>query len=99
MMASKFYAIVAGIGGGTGASVARRFAKAYPVVPLARRPESYTDLMVEIKKSGGHAVDVSSDTSDPQSVAAAFNVIAKELPGQKPAAAVYNLESSLVGNA
>lgn len=88
-MASKtFYAIVAGAGPGTGRSVALRFARAYPVVVLARSPSSYSDIVAEIKQQGGEALGVSADTSDPQSVASAFETIRAEYAGRKLAAAV-----------
>jgi NADP-dependent 3-hydroxy acid dehydrogenase YdfG len=77
-MASKLIAIVAGVGAGTGASVARRFAKAYPVVLLARSPESYNDLVKEINGSGGKAIGISTDISDAKSVANAEAEIKKE---------------------
>ncbi len=94
-MASKFFAVVAGVGAGTGRSVALRFAQEYPVVLLARRPESYVDIVDEIKKSGGHAIGISTDTTDPKSVAAAFETIQKELPGQKLAAAIFNASGGM----
>lgn len=88
-MASKsFFAVVAGVGGGTGRSVALRFAKSYPVVLLARKPESYNSIVDEIKQQGGQAIGISADTSDPQSVKSAFEAIKKELPGKELAAAV-----------
>lgn len=91
-MASKaFYAVVAGVGPGTGAAVALRFAKAYPVVVLARKPESYNDVVADIKKSGGKAIGISTDIADPESVASAFATIKKELPNTKLAAAIYNV--------
>lgn len=88
IMASKFYAIVAGVGAGTGRSVALRFAQSYPVVLLARNPSNYTDIVAEIKSSGGHAIGISTDTSDPASVSAAFEEIKKELPEKNLAAAI-----------
>ena len=92
-MASNFYAIVAGVGSGTGRSVALKFAKAYPVVLLARKPESYQDIVSEIKKDGGQALGISTDTSDPNAVSSAFKTIKEELPGKKLAAAVFNVGS------
>lgn len=77
-MSSKLIAIVAGVGAGTGASVARRFAKAYPVVLLARTPESYTDLAKEINSSGGKAIGISTDVADSKSVDNALKEIKKE---------------------
>ncbi len=88
-MASKtFYAVVAGVGAGTGRSVALRFAKAYPVALLARKPESYNDIVAEIKQNGGEAIGISADTSDVESVKSAFETIKKEFQGKKLAAAI-----------
>ena len=74
-MASKAFAVVAGVGPGTGASVARRFAQAYPVVLLARNPDNFNSLVEEINKSGGKAIGISTDVSSPDSVKAAFQKI------------------------
>jgi NAD(P)-dependent dehydrogenase (short-subunit alcohol dehydrogenase family) len=88
MASSTFYAVIAGVGAGTGRSVALRFAKAYPVALLARKPESYNDIVAEIKQSGGQAIGVSADSGDSASVKAAFETIKKEFAGKKLAAAV-----------
>jgi NADP-dependent 3-hydroxy acid dehydrogenase YdfG len=77
-MSSKLIAIVAGVGAGTGASVARKFAASYPVVLLARRPESYEGLAKEINQSGGKALGISTDVSDSNSVKKAVEAIKKE---------------------
>ncbi|KAI1656573.1 NAD(P)-binding protein [Daldinia decipiens] len=90
-MSSKLFAVVAGAGPGTGRACAIRFSKAYPVVLLTRTPESYQDTVAEINKAGGKAIGISADTSDVKSVDSAFEKIAKELPGFKLAAAVYNV--------
>jgi len=90
-MASKnFFAVIAGVGGGTGRSVSLKFAKSYPVVLLSRTPGSYSDIVDEIKKSGGEAIGISTDVSDTSSVKSAFEAIKKEFGGKKLAAAVYN---------
>ncbi|KAM0558104.1 hypothetical protein ACHAPJ_005271 [Fusarium lateritium] len=90
-MASKsFYAVVAGVGPGTGRSTALRFAQKYPVVLLARRPESYESTLADVKKAGGKAIGISADVSDPASLKKAFEQISKELPDSKLAAAIYN---------
>ena len=86
-MASKLIAVVAGVGPGTGASVARKFAKAYPVVLLARKPENFEGLADEINSSGGKAVGISTDVSDLASLKNAVDVIKKEF-GQDVGAAV-----------
>lgn len=92
MSAKSFYAVIAGVGAGTGRSAALRFAKAYPVALLARRPESYQDIVSEINEAGGTAIGISTDLSDPQSVEAAFAQLQKEAPFASGglAAAVYN---------
>jgi NAD(P)-dependent dehydrogenase (short-subunit alcohol dehydrogenase family) len=77
-MLSKIYAVIAGAGPGTGAAVAHRFAKAYPVVVLARKPESYANLVSEIKEQGGYALGISTDVSSEDSVKQAFQTIDKE---------------------
>ena len=83
------FAVVAGVGAGTGASVARCFAKAYPVALLARSPANYEDLAKEINSSGGKAIGISTDVSDEKSVKSAFEKIQKEF-GDVCAAAIFN---------
>jgi NAD(P)-dependent dehydrogenase (short-subunit alcohol dehydrogenase family) len=81
-VSKSFYAIVAGVGAGTGRSVALRFAQAYPVVLLARNPANYEDIVSEIKQQGGEALGISADTSDPTAVASAFEKIKTEFEGR-----------------
>jgi NAD(P)-dependent dehydrogenase (short-subunit alcohol dehydrogenase family) len=91
MASSKaFFAVVAGVGAGTGRSVALRFAKAYPVLLFARNPESYSDIVAEINKSGGQALGISTDVGDAQAVRSAFDKAKREWPDRKLAAAIYN---------
>lgn len=73
--------------------VAKRFARAYPVVLLARREESFKDLVTEINSSGGRAIGIPTDATDATSVKSAFDTIKKELPDLKLAAAVYNVSA------
>lgn len=90
-MASKLIAIVAGVGPGTGASVARKFAKAYPVVLLARKPENYESLAKEINSSGGKAIGISTDVADQSSLKSAVDAIKKEFGNDVgAAAAIFN---------
>lgn len=91
-MTSKAIAIVAGVGPGTGAAVARKFAASYPVVLLARNPDNYESLVQEINKSGGKAMGISADVSSPDSLKQAFSKIEKEsgFGGVPCAAAVFN---------
>ncbi|KKA17784.1 7-alpha-hydroxysteroid dehydrogenase [Rasamsonia emersonii CBS 393.64] len=88
--AARAFAIVAGVGPGTGSSVARRFAQSYPVVVLARNPANFTPVVDEINSSGGKALGISTDLSDAASVRAAFDKIAKEFPDLPLAAAIFN---------
>lgn len=61
------------------------------MVLLARREESYNDLVAEINSSGGHAIGISTDVTSAASVKSAFQTITKELHSAKLAAAVYNV--------
>jgi len=95
-MATKSFAVVAGVGPGTGAAVARKFALAYPVVLLARNPENYESLVSEINKSGGKAIGISTDVSSASSVKSAFKTIESEFGGASCAAAVFNASGRFV---
>ncbi|KAF2855996.1 NAD(P)-binding protein [Plenodomus tracheiphilus IPT5] len=90
-MASKLIAVVAGVGPGTGASVARKFAQTYPVVLLARKPENFASLASEINSSGGKAIGISTDVSDASSLRNAVDTIKKEFGDDVgAAAAIFN---------
>lgn len=95
-MTSKAITIVAGVGPGTGASVARRFAAAYPVVLLARNPENYESLAKEINSSGGKAIGISTDVSSEESVANAFKQIKQEFGDAPIASATFNAGGKFV---
>ncbi|KAM0264107.1 hypothetical protein ACHAQJ_000852 [Trichoderma viride] len=90
MAPPPFFAIISGVGSGTGASIARRFAQSYAIVLLSRKPSSYESIVAEIKAAGGTAIGITADATDTAATDAAFAQIAKELPGSKLAAAVYN---------
>lgn len=83
------FAVIVGVGPGTGAAVARRFAQSYPVALLARSPENYSPIVDEINKSGGKAIGVSTNVADESSVKSAFEKIKAEY-GSECAAAVFN---------
>jgi len=93
---SNFFSIVAGVGAGTGRSVALKFAKSYPVVLLARNPANYESIVKEIKESGGQAVGFSTDVASQSSVQDAFEQIHKEFKGKKLAAAIFNVGGSFI---
>ena len=99
MATKNFYAVIAGVGAGTGRSVALKFAKTYPVALLARKPESYRDIVKEITAAGGKAVGITTDVTDQQSVESAFTKIenAEGFAGAGLAAAIYNVSSGLGG--
>lgn len=73
-----------------GASIARKFAKSYPVVLLSRNPTNYQPIVEEINAAGGKAVGFSTDLADLKSVQSTFDKIAKEFPSALLAAAIFN---------
>jgi NAD(P)-dependent dehydrogenase (short-subunit alcohol dehydrogenase family) len=91
MVSNKFFAIVAGVGPGTGRSVALKFAEAYPVVLLARRKESFDDVVAQINKAGGKAIGIASDATDKSSLASALESVKQEFKDLQLVAATYNV--------
>ncbi|KAJ4391049.1 hypothetical protein N0V93_004663 [Gnomoniopsis smithogilvyi] len=87
---SKLFAVVAGVGPGTGAAVARRFGQQYPVALLARNPDNYEPYVKEINDAGGKAIGISTDLSDASSIKSAFQRIETEFGSAGCAAAVFN---------
>jgi NAD(P)-dependent dehydrogenase (short-subunit alcohol dehydrogenase family) len=87
MAATRPIAIIAGVGPGTGAALARKFGAAYPIALLARTPDSLSGLVREINDAGGRAVGVRADVSDQASMAAAMEQVRKEF-GKDVTAAV-----------
>ena len=72
----KPVAVVAGVGPGNGAALARRFAAAgYAVALLARSRDSFAELLVQIESARGYPCDV----GDAGSVEAAFAAIRRDL--------------------
>jgi NAD(P)-dependent dehydrogenase (short-subunit alcohol dehydrogenase family) len=69
-------AIIAGVGPGTGAALARAFAKeGYAIGLLSRHAESSGPVAAEIRTHGGLALVVSTDVTDRQSVGTAVERI------------------------
>ncbi|KXS96495.1 hypothetical protein AC578_6295 [Pseudocercospora eumusae] len=91
MVSNKYYALVAGIGTGTGRAVALKFSKEYPVVLLSRRTESFKDVVVYINKNGGKAIGIAADATDEASLAKALQTAEQELLGLQLVAAIYNV--------
>jgi NAD(P)-dependent dehydrogenase (short-subunit alcohol dehydrogenase family) len=91
MVSSKFFAIIAGVGPGTGRSVALKFSEAYPVVLLSRQPESYNDIVTQINGAGGRAIGITADATDESSLTSAFETIKNEYKDLQLVAAIYNV--------
>ena len=89
-------AAVLGVGPGLGSAVARRFAReGFSVALMARREEGVSGVRREIEEGGGKALPVSTDATDPASVAAAFERVRGELGD--PGVFVYNAGAFQVG--
>ncbi|KAL6823388.1 hypothetical protein V8C40DRAFT_280100 [Trichoderma camerunense] len=89
-MDKRFYAIIVGIGPGIGSALAFQFAKFYPVVLISRNSSSYESIVTDIKANGGHAMGITADASDPNSMDAAFGRIERDMHGANLALAAYN---------
>jgi NAD(P)-dependent dehydrogenase (short-subunit alcohol dehydrogenase family) len=82
-------AAVLGVGPGLGAAIARRFAgEGFAVAMMARREESLAEIRRDIEGSGGTALPLSADATDPDSVAAGFERARSDLGD--PEVLVYN---------
>ncbi|GLI79980.1 hypothetical protein PoHVEF18_008328 [Penicillium ochrochloron] len=89
----KPIAIIAGAGPGTGSAVARRFARAYPVVLLARS-QSLDALVQDITRSGGSAIGIPTDVTSSSSMNSAIEQIKANFGSDvSVAAAIYNVAS------
>jgi NAD(P)-dependent dehydrogenase (short-subunit alcohol dehydrogenase family) len=83
-------AVVLGAGPGTGAAIARRFAREeFTVALMARTEDSLHAIREDIRARGGAAIVVPADATDPASVAAAFARVRAEVGD--PAVFVYNV--------
>lgn len=88
-MSQSKVAVVLGVGPGLGAAVAHRFAREGFVVGLmARSSQQLTQIQSEIEQSGGKALSVTVDATDPASVKAAFEQVRSQLGS--PEVFVYN---------
>ena len=89
-------AAVLGVGPGLGAAIARRFAgEGFGVALMARNEESVAPVGEEIEGGGGTALPVSTDATNPDSVAAAFERVRGELGD--PEVFVYNAGAFQMG--
>ncbi|KAI5370362.1 putative short-chain dehydrogenase/reductase SDR, NAD(P)-binding domain superfamily [Septoria linicola] len=95
-MSSTQLSIIAGVGPGTGASVARRFASKYTTILLARNIDNLESIERSITDKGGRAKSISADVSSPESISRAFDKIKQEFPDATCAAAVFNATGPFV---
>ncbi len=73
-------AVVAGVGPGLGASIARKFAREGCDVALLARTEPYVEaLATELEATAGSGVPIPADVTDPGEVEAAFERVHDEL--------------------
>ncbi len=81
-------AVVAGVGPGLGAALARRFASGYSVAIIARHAEYLRDLADEIRANGENVMGIPADLSEAEQVKAAFRTIDEQLGA--PEVLIYN---------
>lgn len=99
MSASKFYAVIAGAGPGTGRALALKFAAKYPTIYLLARAgnsdkiEDLDKLVKEINSSSHdcNAVFIKTDVSKSDEVKAAFSQIQQANEDKRLAAAIFNV--------
>jgi NAD(P)-dependent dehydrogenase (short-subunit alcohol dehydrogenase family) len=92
----KPVAVVIAVGPGTGAALARRFAKDYAVAINARSADYLHTLGGEIRNGGGQVLEIPADISDPKQVASAFAKVRSELGD--PNVLLYNAGSGTWGS-
>lgn len=88
-------AVVVGVGPGTGAALARRFAKGYRVALVARSVDYLKTLGDEIRAGGGEALEAPADVGNFSEVAGAFAAIREKLAD--PEVLLYNAGSGVWG--
>jgi NAD(P)-dependent dehydrogenase (short-subunit alcohol dehydrogenase family) len=84
-----------GVGPGTGAALARRFARAYRVALVARSIDYLKTLAGEIRAAGGEALEAPADVGNFSEVAGAFAAIREKLAD--PEILLYNAGSGVWG--
>lgn len=77
---------IAGIGGATAIRLARA---GLPVYLAGRRPEKMADVVKAITETGGEAVAIETDATQPEAVAAVFERVAAD--GRVPELVVFNV--------
>jgi NAD(P)-dependent dehydrogenase (short-subunit alcohol dehydrogenase family) len=95
-MSEQRVAVVIGAGPGTGAAVARRFAReGHAVACLARNADTIEPLRAELVKEGRVVEAIAADAADPASVKAAFERVRSKLGA--PEVLVYNAGAFFMG--
>jgi NAD(P)-dependent dehydrogenase (short-subunit alcohol dehydrogenase family) len=89
-------AVVVGVGPGTGAALARRFAKGYRVALVARSIDYLKALADEIRAGGGEALEAPADAGNFSEVAGVFAAIREKLAD--PEILLYNAGSGVWGS-
>jgi NAD(P)-dependent dehydrogenase (short-subunit alcohol dehydrogenase family) len=89
-------AVIVGVGPGTGAALARRFAKGYRVALIARSADYLRRLADEIRAGGGRALEAPADVGKPAEVTSAFATIRDKLGDTT--VLLYNAGSGTWGN-
>ena len=91
----KPVAVVIAVGPGTGASLARRFAKDYAIAINARSADYLRTLGDELRKGGAQVLEIPGDIGDPAQVSSAFARVRAELGD--PEILLYNAGSGTWG--
>ena len=92
----KGLAVIAGVGPGTGAALARRFGQGYTVALLARSQETLDEVVKDVKSNGGDAIGFSTDVTSESSVKKTFKSITSSYPDASLNVAIYNVGGGFV---
>lgn len=97
-MSERRVAVVVGVGPGLGAAAAERFARGgFAVALMARSEASLTPVERAIAKTGGNALSVPADATDPTALGAAFARVRERLGAVE--VLVYNAGNMYLGGA
>lgn len=78
-MSRNLYTIIAGVGPGTGAAIAKKFASTYPVVLLARNTKNLEPVAQSITSAGGTAICVEADVTKRETIENAIRSAEQQL--------------------
>ncbi len=91
----KPVAVVVGVGPGTGAALARRFAQGYRIALVARSADYLKTLAAEIRADDAEVLEAPADVGNFSEVAGAFAAIREKLA--EPELLLYNAGSGVWG--